>query len=206
MPLRFSEPPPTAGEVARSSLERLAVDGRLNLTTVFGKRVEELQLGQGYPLYNLGADTVLERRPLAVAVLTGWQFPLREGDGSIIALEELASDRETGQLELYGVHAVSPLTSPLTDLGAYAASIDMPDAETDWTLRILRIPGLYVRALWFHDEQDAITHPGDADRLSVITPRPRSRRGRRALTWQELLDRLNRVARRRLAEIRPPQQ
>jgi hypothetical protein len=181
--------------VVRSSLERLTVDGRLHLVGLAGQLVSDLRVGRGYPLYKCGVTDVLERRGLSAAVLSRWQFPLLDPGNRAIALADLVVKPDTDELRFSGVYTGSVLTS-LAALHECAEGLEPPDGGKDWSLRVLRIPSLFISALWLHDEQQIETLPSNGDYLRVLATTASYDASDRLMTWQEVLSALEEPARR----------
>jgi hypothetical protein len=190
MAIRLSEPPDTAGEVADSALRSFVTSGRYRLRTLEGKSPETIARAQPHPVYTLGLQDIASGRGLPAATLTSWRFLLQES-GNTVAAIELAVDKQSGAMSFAGVN-----TGPFVDSTAAALGPDLaqltPDPG-DWAVRLLRIPALYLWAVWLADTA------ANKNLLSPLEPAPDGIQAGRAYSWDELNQILLPLARSRLA-------
>ena len=94
------------------------------------------------PIFVLEADALDDVEPLAHAYPVGWRYVARRGGVTVDV--ELSYDEE-GALELYGTR--TGRGAALLLAVARRAERDY-DACGDFEVRLLRIPALYLEALW----------------------------------------------------------
>jgi len=115
------------------------------------------------PVYVLGLDSLVARRNLGDAELIGWRYIIDKGVGTKVAAE-VAYDPSTK------MHAFSSLNEGSfvddTPIRVAAARAAPGVAQGDYELRLLRIPALYVVALWLKDRH------GNADLVVPLAPCP----------------------------------
>ena len=115
-----------------------------------------------HPVFDLGLDQVLGEKTLDDASRRGWRYLVMQGP-TAIAAAEVAPDASGGE------------TVSAVNRGAFVAAtlIELRRAEQlqsvqhgSFELRLLRIPALYIVALWLKDT------PGDGDLLIPLEPVP----------------------------------
>ena len=190
MTIRLSEPPSAAGDAADSALRSFVTSGRYRLRTLEGKSPDAVAPAQPHPVYNLGLQDIADGRGLQAAALTSWRFLLQQG-GNTVAAMELAVDKQSGAMSFAGVNA-----GPFVDSTAAALGPDLGQLTAepgDWAVRLLRIPALYLYAVWLAD-----TAAGK-DLLIPLAPAPDGIQAGRPYSWDELSEVLLPLARSRLA-------
>jgi hypothetical protein len=161
MGIEKPEPPQEVSRIATAALDRFS---RFNL----GGAAPALRAAQGAPtvaephkVYTLGLDGIVEDASLAKAKMVGWMHLVMSG-GQAVASTEVKQDERGGAPQFSNLNA-----------GVYGASslAEMRKAEEDpryqkgsYEPRLLRIPGLDVRALWLKDKE------GDNDVVIPIAP------------------------------------
>jgi hypothetical protein len=153
MAIEFPDPPPHATSLAdagvslaaRSALEH---DVSSALATLTEGTSRELVLP--HATYNLDAYDIAERRPLAVARLTAWRYLVKDA-GSPMAAAEVAVDA-AGHASAFSSLNMGPFVSSTMSALAAAEKIDAV-ANGRYQPRLLRIPELYVMALWLKAEK-----------------------------------------------------
>jgi len=111
-------------------------------------------------VYVLLLTDILEGRGLAAARLVGWRYILMEGRQAVAAAEVNTNDTETEHaFALVQEGQGSQALEALANLEA------LPQVQnSDYELRLLRIPALMTISLWLHAE------PGGADILTPLPP------------------------------------
>ncbi len=111
-------------------------------------------------VYILLLPEILAGRGLAAARLVGWRYILMEGPQSVAAAEVNTNDTET-EHSFALIHEGQGSRS----LEVLAGLEALPQVRnTDYELRLLRIPALMTVALWLHAD------PGGADILTPLPP------------------------------------
>ena len=128
-------------------------------------RPEELSHSEPHPVYVATLDDLVAGKLLAGAKQTSWRYLLVQGDAPV-AEAELAAARRGKQrakgedLEFLGL-THGPFTRATVD--ALSAAEQLPQvARADYELRLLKVPAVYLVALWLHgDDQDILVPVGD---------------------------------------------
>lgn len=194
MTIRLSEPPPAAPDVADSALRSFVTSGGYRLRTLEGKSPDAIAPAQPHPVYTLGLQDIVDGRGLQAATLTSWRFLLQQGGNTVAALE-LAVDKQSGAMSFAGVNAGPFVDSTAAALGPHFDQLT-PEPG-DWAVRLLRIPALYMYAVWLAD-----TTAGK-DLLIPLAPAPDGIQAGRPYSWDELSEVLLPVARSKLSAGNP---
>lgn len=190
MAVRLTGPPDSAGELVDSALRSFVTEGHYRLRTLRDRNPGEITRAQAHPVYTLGLEDIVNGRGLDAARLTAWRFLLQER-GNTVAAIELAVDLDSG-----GMSFASVTTGPFVEATSAALGHDLSGLEPepgDWTVRLLRIPALYLWALWL------VEPTAGKDVLSPFSPAPDGIQAGRGYTWPELRQLLLPAARSRLA-------
>lgn len=163
MPIQTAEPPTDINEAARNTLGQQAEQRTFRLPALASAAPETLDLATPHPVYNLGLDDLAQRRGLGAAQQTGWRF-LVTADTAIVATAEVAAGTAShaGQFSHFNSGPFVPAT---TETQARAEQLPEVKAGT-YELRLLRVPALYVMALWLKDLR------GHDDLLLPMAPAP----------------------------------
>ena len=189
MPIRLAEPPRGALEQLQQLLLERAERSDFATSALRDAPVDELALTAPHPVYTLGLDALVGGEGLAGAELTGWRYLLQRGD-SVIASAEVhvgASGAEVSRLEVNEGPFVRATEA------AISRAEELPELESGGhELRLLRIPGAYVIALWLKPEG------GGEDLLIPIGETPPEIEPGRPYKPDELFGALAEPARRQL--------
>jgi hypothetical protein len=192
--VRLPEVPESAGQVVDSALSSFTEAGEYRLRTLSGKRADAITRVQPHPAYTLGLRDIVGGAGLDAARQTSWRFLLEE-QGHAVAAAEVAIDTRSSVLSFAGINAGPQVFSTAEALGP---GIDKLDTEPgDWMVRFLRIPALYLCALWLREET------ANQDRIYVLAPAPDYVQTGLPYSWGELSAAILPDARRRLAEEDP---
>jgi hypothetical protein len=139
--------------------------------TPYGMRAavqpEELHQSEPHPVYVATLDDLAAGKLLAAAKQTGWRYLLAQND-EVVAEAELVAGRAAkgakgakaakgGGLEFAGL-THGPFTGATVD-GLHAAE-RLPQVEkADYELRLLKVPAVYLVALWLHGNDEDILVP-----------------------------------------------
>jgi hypothetical protein len=125
-------------------------------------RPEELAHSEPHPVFVATLDDLVAGKLLAAAKQTSWRYLLVQGDAPV-AEAELAAARPGKQrakgkdLEFLGL-THGPFTKATVD--ALSAAEELPQvARADYELRLLKVPALYLVALWLHGADEDILVP-----------------------------------------------
>jgi len=126
---------------------------------------EELQHSEPHPVYVATLDDLAAGKLLAAAKQTGWRYLLAQND-EVVAEAELAKGRRTAKgakgakreaLAFAGL-THGPFTGATVD-GLHAAE-RLPQVEkADYELRLLKVPAVYLVALWLHGSNEDLLVP-----------------------------------------------
>ncbi|MEV0647999.1 hypothetical protein AB0I28_22305 [Phytomonospora sp. NPDC050363] len=180
MALNLPTPPRGAPDAIRAKLTEFAEGARFTTRALSQASQERLDVSTPHRIYTLGLDDIAAGHGLDQARPGGWRF-LVEDDGALIASAETSEADD-------GTHELTQFTE-----GPFVAATDnavkairgLPQlAVGGFELRLLRIPALYVMALWLHSPV--------TDLLVPLAPSPIGKEGRlvpaveffRALTTQ----------------------
>ena len=126
---------------------------------------EELQHSEPHPVYVATLDDLAAGKLLADAKQTGWRYLLAQND-EVVAEAELTEGRPAAkatkgakgkELAFAGL-THGPFTGATVD-GLHAAE-RLPQVEkADYELRLLKVPAVYLVALWLHGGNEDLLVP-----------------------------------------------
>jgi hypothetical protein len=124
-----------------------------------------------HPCYHLGLGALIEGVGLAAAELVGWRY-LLEDNGRTVALAEVSapSDGSPARFRSFNAGRFGPATVQAIER---AETLDFVQAA-DYELRVLRVPALYVIALWLHSPTDNVLVPLAPSPSPIAAGRPYS--------------------------------
>jgi len=126
---------------------------------------EELHHSEPHPVYVATLDALAAGKLLAAAKQTGWRYLLAQND-EVVAEAELTVGRRGAKGAKGAKHedlafaglTHGPFTAATVD-GLHAAE-RLPQVETaDYELRLLKVPAVYLVALWLHGANEDILVP-----------------------------------------------
>lgn len=187
MTLRVPEATEASVETVRSHLSGLA--GRTGFRDRALTRANPAGLALAVPhdVYSLGLSDLAEGASLDAATVVGRRFIVMDGDKPIASAEVADQDKGSGFQANEGPYVES------TAAAIEHAERDPDLADNDYEVRVLRIPALYVMALWLKNEQ------GGADVLIPLDPTPAPLEAGRKYAPAEIRSPLAEAARARLA-------
>jgi hypothetical protein len=167
MAIEFPQPPGDTQAIAEAGVER-ALSGGLgpNVPPAFALAADTTEptlLGQPHAAYNLGLEDVAAGHLTAAAEQTAWRYLVRSGDEPVAAAEVQVgaggAGAEFSSLN-HGPHVAS--TVQTADEAASLPQVEKGNYEP----RLLRIPALYVMAMWLKDLD------GSNDLIIPLAPAP----------------------------------
>jgi hypothetical protein len=183
---------PTLSESAlrtiQDGLDRLASRPEYGDRLLAQADTARLAVSLPHDVYTLGLEAIAEGRGLDAAEPVGRRCLVME-DERPVAAAELRDQGAEGEGEL------TTTEGPFTEATARTVQEveGWPEvAEGEYDLRLLRVPALYLMALWLKDRD------GSADLLVPLDPAPSGLESGARYEEGELLDRLQRRARERL--------
>lgn len=180
MPLTIVKPAEAVANVIREHLEQRAVGGQFRTTQLREATPAALSLAAPHPTYNLGLEDIGSAKALDKATLTAWSYVILDGDQSIATAEALPASGSSQPL--FASTSEGPTA---TSIGAAIAVAEaLPELEEKtYELAVLRIPALYVTALWLKGSE-----PGTADDLFIpLKPAPDKLKAEEKLTADAFL-------------------
>jgi hypothetical protein len=179
--------PEPALRAIRAGVERLADRPEYGDRGLGGADPATLEAAVPHDVYTLGLDEIADGKGLGSAEPVGRRVLVMEGERAV-ATAELTDP--------VGGEGFSATEGPYTETTARAVrEVEgwpvVVDGEYD--LRVLRLPALYLMALWLKDRD------GDADMLVPLDPAPSGTEAGRGYPADELLTELRGRARELLA-------
>lgn len=155
MPLQLPEPPAGVPDKVKGRLHAFADGGKFSTKSLKNTRKEQLELSTPHEVFTMGLDDLAAGAGLDRAEPVGWRYLVTDGN-QVIASAETAPARD-------GTQEVSQFTEGPFVLGtdkAVKIVRRLPQLEKKgYELRLLRIPALYVMALWLHAPTDDLLVP-----------------------------------------------
>jgi hypothetical protein len=189
MPVTLAQPPEAVTELTRSKIQEIAQRRDFRVESLVAAAPDQISLSSGHPVYNLGLRDLLDGKPLAQRAITSWRFIVQNNNAESTAAETL-SGGASGPAAFSSVNA-GPFVQGTQDAFA-AVSADPTFAAGDWEMRLLRIPALFILAVWTHDQS------GEGDRLVPIEPAPSYLGAGKTYSWSEFLTAVRPYAEARL--------
>ncbi|HQR70465.1 MAG TPA: hypothetical protein PLE54_07675 [Burkholderiaceae bacterium] len=159
MPLLTESPPAGIDKVLRDTVSELVGHG----TLAIGLRAKTA-VSTPVRVYNLGADAIAAGKGLAAAKPTGWLSTLVT-DGEVRGTIELVAQRGRKGASAEGLRFGGFTSGPLQrELAASVARARESASRAEVHLAVLRVPALYLLALWLRGD--------NGDRLVPVPPCP----------------------------------
>ena len=190
MSIRTAQLSSGALETIRSQLSDLSTRPEVvqpDLALLAGAANERtLQTAAPHDVYNLPLSALGESLGPEAAVPVGVRCLITSGDEPVGTVELPEPDGSEGAITQHG-----PFTQGTVD-AIQAAEESSDVADGNFELRLLRVPALYLMALWLKDED------GNQDLFVPLEPAPADLTPGHAYKWRELGERLRPMARERL--------
>jgi hypothetical protein len=151
MAIHLPEPPPNTLDVVRREAPRLLQGAPGGTMRAMAESLPDVNVTQPHCVYNATIADVLSARVLANAVETSWRVFLVHQDNEPFAAAEVAGESLSHVNE--GAF-VAGTASAMVAAEQFAAG-----SHRDYELRLLRIPALYVKAVWLHAPDDDVLIP-----------------------------------------------
>lgn len=140
-----------------------------------------IEVSKGYPVYNSDILAILEKKLLDAARPTSWQYVVRKN--AAFRLAEISNEAR------FVSSQSQDLTEALLDVIDAAERLDLVQ-QSDYELRILRVPEVYLNAVWLHAKEQ--------DWLLPVRPAPKPLQAGSILTEAQLVFALTPFATMRL--------
>jgi hypothetical protein len=193
MPLRAAQPPAAAEVIAATNVARLAGSPHAELGGLESATAADVSLAMPHPIYTLGLNDLLNRRPiddLGEHDITGWRYLVQDHERTVAGVE-LAVDPETSDVRFAQLQSGPVAESTEATIRGAQERDDV--RQQSFEVRLLRVPALYVMALWLND-RDA---QQNRDLIIPLDPAPSWLEANRAYSADEFMDTLYRKARER---------
>jgi hypothetical protein len=152
MPIRLPDAPPNALDVIRRDVPRfLGVAPPNSDMRAMSGGAAMINIAAPHPVYVATIEDVLARRVLANARETTWRYFLVRGNDDAFAAAELTGGEVAHVNE-------GPFVEGTSRAMIFAEDLDRV-READYEMRLLRIPALYVVAVWLRSSNDDILVP-----------------------------------------------
>jgi hypothetical protein len=190
MPVTFAAPPPQVTQITQRQLQDMAQHKHFTIAPLAAAEPARIELTSGHAVYNIGLRDLLSDRPLTAAPLTAWRFIVNAGTPDSAAAET-HQDPEQGIPTFASVNAGPFVTGTVAALKTLAT--DPAFSKGDWEGRMIRIPALYIMAIWAHEKKT------NADLIRVTAPVPAYLDANKTYTWPEFKAALQEPAKQKLA-------
>jgi hypothetical protein len=188
MPITFAAPPRQVAELTQRQLQEMAQHKHFTIAPLATAEPGKIQLDAGHPVYNIGLQDLLSNKPITAAPFTAWRFIVNAGTPDSAAAETL-QDPEQGIPTFASVNAGPFVTGTIEALSTLAT--DPAFTKGDWEGRMIRIPALYVMAIWAHEKKTG------TDLIRPIRPIP-PYLAAKTYTWPEFKATLREPAQQKL--------
>lgn len=190
MPLRLAVPPRGWLEAVQATLGKRVERSDLATKALRGARAEELFLAVPHPVYTLGLRALVKGEGVDAAELTGWRYLVQRGEKTVASAElhGTGAGADPRGLEVNEgpfVRATETAIEEVTQLPHLA--------DATYELRLLRIPAVYVVAIWLKADDG-----GGGDLLVPIGATPPEVEAGRPYSPDELFAAVAEPARRQL--------
>ncbi|HEY1180625.1 MAG TPA: hypothetical protein VGF17_31090 [Phytomonospora sp.] len=166
MPLHLPEPPQVVPDKIRTKLHEFADGSKFSTKALRGARKGQLDVSTPHRVFTMGLEDVADGGGLERARPGGWRYLIEDG-GQLIASAE-ATLAENGDFEL-SQFTEGPFVAA-TDKAVKAVRKLPQLTAAGFELRLLRIPALYMMALWLH--------AAAADLMVPLAPSPIGKDGK----------------------------
>ncbi|MGH3140044.1 MAG: hypothetical protein ACRDQE_09940 [Gaiellales bacterium] len=191
MPIEYPKPPADADKAAAAGVldvHRSETRGRAPVRSLRDIGDGGRTLASPHPVHNLGLADLEKPGRLADAPLTAWRYLVEEA-GATVASAEVGVDAKGAVRGLDHVNE-GPFVKATTAAQKAAAKLpQVRDGKVE--ARVIRIPALYIMALWLKDLE------GDKDVIVPMAPAPAFLEANRPYTEREFLKALSGPAKAR---------
>ena len=190
MPVTFAEPPRQVTQITQRQLQDMAQQKHFTIAPLATAEPSKIELASGHAVYNIGLRDLLSDKPITAAPFTAWRFIVNAGASESAAAETL-QDPEQGIPTFASVNSGPFVAGTIAALKTLAT--DPAFTKGDWEGRMIRIPALYVMAIWAHEKKTG------ADLIRPTAPVPPYLDAAKTYTWPEFKAALQQPAKQKLA-------
>jgi hypothetical protein len=157
MSLKSANPPASALPVIMEAAHALSglPQGTKSAAETFTDNLESIEAAAPLAVYTLGLPNVIDSN-LNESRATGWRYLLLQED-TPVAMAEVDTGNDSQNVSFSHFNS-GPFVEETAKTIVQAENLEVV-ADEDYEARILRIPALYVMALWLHGEKDDILIP-----------------------------------------------
>jgi hypothetical protein len=120
-------------------------------------RAEELAHSEPHPVFTATLDDLAAGKLLGAAKKTSWRYLLVHGESAVAEAELSAGKVKGKELAFLGM-THGPFSGATIE--ALRAAEQLPQvADADFELRLLKVPAVYLVALWLHGKTEDILVP-----------------------------------------------
>ena len=190
MPLRLIQPVASVAEVVRAQLAGMAQQQQFRTRGLAAARPATLGLAAPHPVFNLRLDEIGQPGALDRAAMTGWRYLVTSGS-SVIAAAEASASHAKGRASFSSANEGVFVQASAE---AIANAEGWPEIRAGrYALGLIRVPALYVVALWLRDEDGK----DSGDRFVPLAPAPAPLAGGKRIGSVEFEQALVEIKRRR---------
>ena len=169
-----------SAEAVQSTFQAFA-EHRTFKSPALSKATGPLQLAEPLQVFTLGLDDLAAGRNLQATKSTGWLFLVQEGDQTLASAEVVPTGR--GDEQVFSALNEGRFVRSIAD--AIRTARALPEVnQDDFEPRLLRVPALYVTALWLHKAV------GGGDLLVPLAPSPVNTPAGRPVPASQLIEEL----------------
>lgn len=163
MPLHLPGPPTDLPDRVMSKLHSFSDGAKFTTPALREARKDRLALSAPHQVFTMGLDDVAAGGGLDRARPVGWRFLIQEDGNAVASAETTPGQDGTDEVSHFNEGPFVAATDQ-----AMAAVRNLPQLKSaGFDLRLLRIPALYMMALWLHSPATDLLVPL-ADRKSVV--------------------------------------
>ncbi len=130
-------------------------------------RLEALSHSEPHPVYYVSLDALADGKLLAAATQASWRYLLVQDDAAVAEAELSVGRRGAKGADAKPLAFLGLTHGPFTaaTIESLGAAERLPQvAAADYELRLLKVPAVYLAALWLHGANDDILIPmGEGD-------------------------------------------
>jgi hypothetical protein len=158
MPITLPQAPANGENIVSENLGGLLATQAAGVAAVLKSvRSEELSIAGPHQSYVVALQDIAEGRILSAARPIAWRYLIVQGNDAVAEVELNADEKVAKELDFLGLHE-SPFAN--ATLEALRLAEELPQAKKqDYELRYLKIPAVYLAAIWLHNESDDILIP-----------------------------------------------
>lgn len=194
MTVSLAEPPADVRQLTQDTLQQIAGRRDFRVRPLAAAEPEQIRIASGHPVYNVGLTDLVDGRPLARLSRTSWRFLVHDGTATTTAAETVGGGTD-GDARFASVND-GPFVEGTADAFA-AVEKDAAYAGGDWEIRLLRVPALFVLAVWTHERTTG------EDRVRPVDPVPEGLDATRTYDWDSFVAVLKPRAQAKLAHDEP---